>query len=113
EPSMAGIALTEFPDRWTRVQLSVRAYLLSRLFDRVVVDDCLQEVAILAWRKAPRKLDDRAFLGWCIACARRVSANEIRRKGRSRLSPLSPDVLEDLADGVAAEELRELGEAGV
>lgn len=103
--------LEPFSRQWLRVQLSLRSYLTSLLFERAAVDDCLQEVALLAWRKGPKDLDDRAFLAWCIACAKRVGANEIRRKTRSRLRLLPPDLMDALADAVAEAELQEPTEA--
>lgn len=106
-------AAEPFSRQWANVRISLRSYLASLLFERSAVDDCLQEVAILAWRKGPRDVDDRAFLAWCIACAKRVGANEIRRKTRSRLRLLPLDLMDDLANAVAEAELEDPAEAPV
>lgn len=97
-----------FTRQWEEAQLSVRAYLNSFLSDRSAVDDCIQEVALLAWKKGPRPDAGReAFTGFCIACAKRIAMGEVRKKYRNRLRLLSPDIVANLADTVAEMEMAE------
>ena len=94
-----------FSDLWTHCQPTVRAYLASFLPDPSILDDCLQEVAVIAWRKGPVNDGKSAFLGHCLACARRIGLAAMRKKRNDRLLLLSPDVAEALADTVAQREL--------
>jgi DNA-directed RNA polymerase specialized sigma24 family protein len=94
----------EFTAHWAGAQLSVRAYLNSYLSDRSAIDDCIQEVALLAWKKGPHGAPAGAFLGFCLACAKRIAMGEVRKKYRNRLHLLSPDILSTLSDTVATME---------
>ncbi|MFD0893917.1 sigma-70 family RNA polymerase sigma factor [Luteolibacter ambystomatis] len=96
-----------FTDQWMRCQLSVRAYFTSYLSDRSAIDDCIQEVAIVAWKKGPRDEGADAFLAYCLACARRIAKGEVRKKYRHPQVSLSPDVLSSLAETVAHMEQEE------
>ena len=96
--------ISAFSERWTRCQPTVRAYLASFLPDASTLDDCLQEIALVAWRKGPLEKDDSAFLGHCLACARRIGLAALRKKKHDRLQLLAPDVAEALADTVALRE---------
>ncbi|MDB6078185.1 MAG: polymerase, sigma-24 subunit, subfamily [Akkermansiaceae bacterium] len=114
DPSLASTAAeiaapdpADFTAQWARAQLSVRAYLNSFLSDRSSIDDCIQEVALLAWKKGPRDSPGDAFLGFTLACAKRIAMSEVRKKYRTRLRLLSPDVVASLSDAVAAQELAE------
>lgn len=107
-PLAAEPEAVKFTARWARAQLSVRAYLNSFLSDRSAIDDCVQEVALLAWKKGPgEEAGEDAFLGFSLACAKRIAMNEVRKKYRTRLRLLSPDVVASLSDAVAAQELAE------
>jgi DNA-directed RNA polymerase specialized sigma24 family protein len=69
----------------------VRAFLNSFLSDRSEIDDCLQEVAVFAWKKGSPGLGRDAFLGFCLNCARKIVSGEIRKKYR-RQRLLSPEM---------------------
>jgi RNA polymerase sigma-70 factor (ECF subfamily) len=96
----------EFIERWTTAQLPVRAFLNSFLSERSEIDDCLQEVAVLAWKKGPTGLGPDAFLGFCLNCARKIANGEIRRKYR-RQRLLSPEMALSLAEAAASREVEE------
>lgn len=99
--------LHAFSDHWMACQVSVRAYLASRLYDRSLLEDCVQEVALVAWKKAPLEAGRRAFLGHCLACARLIGMAAARKQGKSPLQFLPPDVAESLAETVARQDLEE------
>ncbi len=96
--------IAAFSELWTRCQPTVRAYLASFLPDASALDDCLQEVALVAWRKGPLDKGDSVFLGHCLACARRIGLAALRKKRHDRLQLLAPDVAQALADTVALRE---------
>jgi RNA polymerase sigma factor (sigma-70 family) len=116
-PDDTGAALTgEHPDsgrsqafamHWANCQRSVRAYLGSFLSDRSLIDDCVQEVAVIAWKKGPTDEGDSAFLGHVLATARLVALAAIRKNQNSRLQAFSPEVAVALAEKVAAQEQAE------
>lgn len=93
-----------FTEQWIRHQLSVRAYLASFLGNSIAVDDCLQEVALVAWQKGPWDGEPSAFLGYCLACARRIALAARRQRGDTRVELLSPEAATALADRVAFQE---------
>lgn len=97
----------EFATQWARTQVSVRAYLISFLSERSTVEDCIQEVALLAWKKGPRGATAEEFLGFSLACAKRIGMSEIRKKYRNKVTTLSPDIVRSLSDVVAAMEQRD------
>lgn len=99
-----------FTLHWSHAQLSVRAYLTSFLSNRSAVDDCIQDIAILAWNKGPRGPLTEPFLAFCLACAKRIAMAEVRKKYRARTISLSPEVLSSLADTVALMEKQEASE---
>ncbi|BCU77919.1 hypothetical protein [Luteolibacter sp. LG18] len=99
-----------FTRQWVGCQLSVRAYLTSFLSDRSAIDDCIQEVALVAWKKGPRDAAPDAFLAFCLECAKRIAKGEVRKKYRHPQVTLSPDVLSSLAETVAAMEQEETRE---
>lgn len=102
----------DFTLQWARTQLSVRAFLNSFLSDRSAIDDCIQEVALLAWKKGPRGITgSEPFLAFCLACARRIGMAQVRKKYRHRSQMLSAETLDSLADTVATLELQEVREA--
>jgi RNA polymerase sigma factor (sigma-70 family) len=102
----------DFTFNWARAQLSVRAFLVGYLSDRSSIDDCIQEVALLAWKKGPRgTAETEHFLAFCLACARRIAMGEIRKKYRNRACPLSEETAASLADTVARMEQQESRDA--
>jgi RNA polymerase sigma factor (sigma-70 family) len=96
--------LLVFTHQWTRHQASVRAYLASFLGNSIAVDDALQEVAVVVWQKGPWDNDASAFLGYCLACARRIALAARRKLGDTRMELLSPEAATALADRVAFQE---------
>lgn len=98
----------DFTFQWAKTQLSVRAFLNSFLSDRSSIDDCIQEVALLAWKKGPRGVaEGEHFLAFCLACARRIAMGEVRKKYRNRSQQLSEETSAALADTVALMEQEE------
>lgn len=101
-----------FTQLWTQHQGSVHAYLASFLGNTLEVDDALQEVAMVVWQKGPWDEEPSAFLGYCLACARRVALAARRKQGDNRLELLSPEVAAALADRVAFQEQQEEAPSG-
>lgn len=93
-----------FSEFWQQSQRSVRAYLASFVPDGSLLDDCVQEVALVAWRKGPLDDGEQAFLHHALACARHIGMAARRKFHGDRLKLLSPDVAQGLADAVAAVE---------
>lgn len=89
-----------FSDYWQQSQRSVRAYLASFLPDGSLLDDCVQEVALVAWQKGPLDEGEQAFLHHSLACARHIGMAARRKFHGDRLKLLSPDVAQALADAV-------------
>jgi RNA polymerase sigma-70 factor, ECF subfamily len=99
--------LSEFNANWDQCRVSVRAYLSSLLSNKSDVEDCVQEVALIAWKKGPSGEGQRAFLGHCLATARLIGLAAVRKHGKSRVRFLPPDVALALADEVTQQELAE------
>lgn len=108
-PSLAGDErkLLVFTQLWTQHQSTVRAYLASFLRNSIAVDDALQEVAMVVWQKGPWEGDASAFLGYSLACARRIALAARRKQGDTRMELLPPQVAIALADRVAIQEQEE------
>ena len=104
--------LVVFTRQWTQNQSSVRAYLASFLGNSIAVDDALQEVALVVWQKGPWEADSSGFLGYCLACARRIALAARRKQGHSRMNLLSPQAASALADEVAFQEQQDAHTAG-
>lgn len=96
--------LEEFDPLWEGCRVSVRAYLTSLLANKSDVEDCVQEVALIAWKKGPVAEGQRAFLGHCLAAARLIGLAASRKVGKSRVQFLPPDVALSLADEVMRQE---------
>jgi RNA polymerase sigma factor (sigma-70 family) len=94
----------QFAREWAGTQLPVRAYLASFLGNAPAVEDCLQEVALVVWKKAPLGEGPSAFLAYALACAKRIALAARRRLTDGRLQLLSPEVATALADTVALQE---------
>jgi RNA polymerase sigma factor (sigma-70 family) len=103
--------LLVFSQQWTRHQPSIRAYLASFLGNSIAVDDALQEVAVVVWQKGPWESDASAFLGYCLACARRIALANRRKQSDPRLELLSPESAAALADKVAFQEQQQAAPA--
>jgi RNA polymerase sigma factor (sigma-70 family) len=98
-----------FDSVWLHVQPPVRAFLTSFLRDQSIVDDCVQEVALLAWKKGPVDEGPEPLLAFSFACARRIALAEIRRSYRNRRRLLAVETLTALAEQVAEQEREEMG----
>ncbi|MGL4400252.1 MAG: hypothetical protein ACRCXD_10320 [Luteolibacter sp.] len=98
---------SEFTANWDQCRVSVRAYLSSLISNKSDVEDCIQEVALIAWKKGPSGEGQRAFLGHCLATARLIGLATARKHGKSRVQFLPPDVALSLADEVTQQELAE------
>jgi RNA polymerase sigma-70 factor (ECF subfamily) len=98
------LRLEEFDSLWEGCRVSVRAYLSSLLANKSDVEDCIQEVALIAWKKGPVAEGQRAFLGHCLAAARLIGLAASRKLGKSRVQFLPPDVALSLADEVMRQE---------
>jgi DNA-directed RNA polymerase specialized sigma24 family protein len=90
--------MRDFSARWTAAIQPVRACLMVFLADIDLVDDCVQEVAVVAWRKAPLEAPPQEFVAYCLGCARRVALAARRRMISKRLVFLSPDVANELSE---------------
>jgi RNA polymerase sigma factor (sigma-70 family) len=101
-----------FTQLWMQHQGSVQAYLASFLGNALEVDDALQEVAMVVWQKGPWEDEPSAFLGYSLACARRIALAARRKMGDPRLELLSPEVASALADRVAFQEQQEEAPSG-
>jgi RNA polymerase sigma-70 factor, ECF subfamily len=93
-----------FSEYWQQSQRPVRAYLASFVPDGSLLDDCVQEVALVAWKKGPLDEGDQAFFHHALACARHIGMAARRKFHGSRLQLLAPDVAQALADAVAAQD---------
>ena len=105
--SVSDRKLFVFTQEWTQHQPSIRAYLASFLGNSIAVDDALQEVALIVWQKGPWDVGSSAFLGYCLACARRIALAARRKRGDKRMEWLSPNAATILADRVAFLEQQE------
>lgn len=101
--------VARFQSMWDVCRVSVRAYLSSFIANRTDVEDCLQEVALIAWKKGPVGEGERAFLGHCLASARLVGLAASRRLGNSKVHFLPPDLTLSLADEVMRQEQEDEG----
>ncbi len=83
---------------------ALRTYLSTLLPQGSLVEDCLQEVAAVAWKKAPKDKTQRDFLAYCLACAKRIDLASIQKNKLGRLHLLAPDVALALTDTVRRQE---------
>ncbi|WP_193213431.1 hypothetical protein [Luteolibacter marinus] len=90
-----------FAEFWQGARPSVRAYLASFVPDGGILDDCVQEVALVAWKKGPLDKGSHDFLHHALACARHIGMAARRKIRADRLNLLAPDVAGSLADSVA------------
>jgi RNA polymerase sigma factor (sigma-70 family) len=97
----------DFDTYWESCRVSVRAYLTSLISNKSDIEDCVQEVALIAWKKGPNGEGQRAFLGHCLATARLIGLATMRKQSKSRVQFLPPDVALSLADEVTQQELAE------
>jgi RNA polymerase sigma-70 factor (ECF subfamily) len=96
--------LREFDSLWEGCRVSVRAYLSSLMSNKSDVEDCIQEVALIAWKKGPIEAGQRAFLGHCLASARLIGLAATRKVGKSKVQFLPPGIASALADEVMRQE---------
>jgi DNA-directed RNA polymerase specialized sigma24 family protein len=103
-PGQDADRVRRFSNYWQQSQRSVRAYLASFVPDGSLLDDCVKEVALVAWKKGPLDDGDEPFLHHALACARHIGMAARRKFHGSRLQLLAPDVAQSLADAVAAQD---------
>jgi RNA polymerase sigma-70 factor (ECF subfamily) len=96
--------VSEYHAHWDRCRVSVRAYLSGLLANRSDIEDCVQEVALIAWKKGPVGEGERAFLGHCLATARLIGLAASRKISKSRVQFLPPEVALSLAEEVMDQE---------
>lgn len=96
-----------FDQLWRDSQAAVRGLLAALVRDPTSVDDLLQEVAMVTWRRLPDYDSSRPFTAWAIGVAR-TCAMAWRRTHATRLRIQAEAAIEALA--AAAERLApELG----
>lgn len=91
-----------FDQLWRDSQAAVRGLLAALVNDPATVDDLLQEVAMVTWRRLPDYDTSRPFTAWAIGVAR-TCAMAWRRTHATRLRIYSEAAIEALA--AAAERL--------
>ena len=101
-PIVSELALNRrFSQHWEQAHLPVRAFLNGFLSPRSAVDDCVQEVALLAWKKGPVEEDPERFKAFCLSCARRIAMAEVRKKYRLRDRHMDVETLASIAEAAA------------
>lgn len=73
-----------FTRLWMPIQPAVASFVSSILLDQSAVDDVVQEVAIVAWRRFADYDRERPFIAWAIGIAR-LTARSWRRDRAIRL----------------------------
>lgn len=91
-----------FQSLWLTARVSIGSYLACFLPQRAMVEDCLQEIALIAWQKAPKERGADEFLAYCMGCAKRVSKSAIRKQRIGKLQFVDPDVAQSLADALSS-----------
>ena len=86
---------SQFETLWDDAAPRVRTFLAAACRDSMLVDDCMQEVAMVAWRKRGEFDEDRPFDAWIIGMARFVLLRHRRDMARKRVV-LEPDLIEQL-----------------
>lgn len=75
---------------------SLVAFLTVLTGSRQVADDLFQETCLEAWRSRDRLADDAEVGPWLRAIARYQALRHFRRVKRSKLRPLSPELLDQI-----------------
>lgn len=101
EDSRSRFDSDHFQRLWSTARVPLASFLACFLPQRSMVEDCLQEVALLAWQKAPKDRGKDEFWAYCMGCARLVSKGAIRKQRIGRLHFLAPDVAISLAENVS------------
>ncbi|MCF7673738.1 MAG: hypothetical protein K9N23_01515 [Akkermansiaceae bacterium] len=96
-----------FSVRWSRCEAAVRAYLIAHLGNLSNLGETLNEVAVLTWQKGPHDATQEAFLGFSLACAKRLALAANRKDGDTRVRFLDPALVIHIADEVSAQDQRE------
>lgn len=87
---------------WTRHEPELRAFVRAGVPRTPQVDEVMQEVSLVAWRKFPTLPDPAQFPRWACLIARYEILMSRRRHARDRLV-LDEDILEKLAEEGAEE----------
>ena len=90
-----------FTNHWLRAQPVVAGYLSSALRDGHAVDDLLQEIALILYRRYDDYDEERPFAAWALGVARIKLLEQLRSGRREPLLFRDEEVLEAL--GAAAE----------
>ena len=88
---------------WTHHEPALRAFVHACLPRAAEVDEVMQNVSLVAWRKFPTLADHTLFPRWACLIARYEILMARRRHARDRLV-LDEDVIARLADEGAEEE---------
>lgn len=99
-------AANRFQRLWADSRVAVSSYLASLVPYRAMVEDCLQEVALLSWQKGPKDRGQEEFLAYCMGCARLVAKGAIRKQRIGKLHFLAPDVALSLAEATAEQHVK-------
>lgn len=87
---------------WTQHEPQLRAFVYACLPRAAEVDEVMQEVSLVAWRKFPTLEDHAQFPRWACLIAKYEILMARRRHARSRLV-LDDDIMEKLAEEGAEE----------
>ncbi|MDQ8189025.1 sigma-70 family RNA polymerase sigma factor [Roseibacillus persicicus] len=90
----------KFSSLLTLVRPSLAAYLSSFLRDRGEIEDCMQEVFLVVWKKFHLDWDEVDFRKYSFTCARFKALNLLRKKGVRSMVFLDPEVSELIGDRV-------------
>lgn len=87
----------QFTAAWLHAQAAVAAYLSTAITDPHLVDDLLQELAMLLYDRWQEYDPGKPFLPWALGFARFKILEQYRRGRRDRLRLASPEHLSLLA----------------
>lgn len=99
-----------FLTRYRAVEGDLRAFVSMALVDWNQVEDVMQEVALVLWRKYPDYDPARPFGAWARGIAR-IALLQLHRRQRYRQSLLAPAVIEALAEPTSTRADEETGDA--
>lgn len=85
-----------FLQQYLACQERLRAYVMGVVRDRHLVDDVMQEIGIVCWRKWDQYDPERPFAAWARGIARNCLYQQAERLGRNK-EILSPEALEALS----------------
>jgi len=89
-----------FAEVYLKSQLALRSYLYTLTRDQQGLEDLLQEVSLVIWRKFDQYDFERPFLPWAMGIARLEAAHWRRVKSTEKVQ-FTPEVEESLAKAYA------------